>query len=111
MYTLENRLDPEHYHTLPGFTIDACVKFTELELDLFTGIEKFLLIEISIRGGISVVCHRYAKANNPLVRDSDHNTITSFRLTSMRIIYGPMSEDLTTRISHFSQKTRLSRSI
>ena len=29
-------LDPAHYYTLPGFTFDAYLKFTEQELDLFT---------------------------------------------------------------------------
>ena len=33
-------LDPAHYYTLPGFTFDACLKFTEQELDLFTDSEK-----------------------------------------------------------------------
>ena len=28
-------LDPVHYYTLPRFTFDACLKFTEQELDLF----------------------------------------------------------------------------
>ena len=42
-------------------------------MDLFTDSEKFLFIENSIHGGISVVSHRHAKANNPLVPDCDHN--------------------------------------
>ena len=72
------RLDPAHYYTLPGFTFDACLKFTEQELDLFTDSEKFLFIENSIRRGISVVSHRHAKANNPLVHDYDHNLPHSY---------------------------------
>ena len=28
-------LNPCHYYTLPGFTFDACLKFTGQELDLF----------------------------------------------------------------------------
>ena len=47
-------LDPAHYYTLPGFTFDACPKYTEQELDLFTDSEKFILIQNSIRGGFSV---------------------------------------------------------
>ena len=71
-------LDPAHYYTLPGFTFDASLKFNEQELDLFTDSEKFFFIENSIRGGISVVNHRHAKANNPLVPDYDHNTPHSY---------------------------------
>ena len=41
-------LDPAHYYPLPGFTFDACLKFTQQELDLFTDSEKFLFIENSI---------------------------------------------------------------
>ena len=52
-------LDPAHYYTLPGFTFDAFLKFTEQELALFTDSEKFLFIENSIRGGISIVSHRH----------------------------------------------------
>ena len=74
-------LDPAHYYTLPGFTIDACLKFTEQEMELFTDSEKFLFIENSIRGGISVVSHRHAKSNNPLVADYDHNSAPQLYLT------------------------------
>ena len=42
--------------------------------------EKFLFIENSIRGGISVVSHRRAKANNPLIPDYDHNSPTPISL-------------------------------
>ena len=77
---LDYGLHPAHYYALPGFTFDACLKFTDQVLDLFTDSEKFLFIENSIRGGISVVSHRHAKANNPLVPDYDHNFPTSISL-------------------------------
>ena len=41
-------LDPAHYYALPGFTFDACIKFTQQELDLFIDSKKFLFIENSI---------------------------------------------------------------
>ena len=69
-------LDPAHNYTLPGFTFDECLKFTGQELDLCTDSKKFLFIENSIRGGISVVSHRHVKANNPLIPDYDHNSST-----------------------------------
>ena len=75
---LDHGLDLAHYCTLPGFTFDACLKFTEQELDLFTDSEKFLFIENSIRGGISVVSHRHVKAINPLVSDYDRNSSHSY---------------------------------
>ena len=90
-------LDPAHYYTLPGFTFDACLKFTGQELDLFTDSEKFRFIENSIRGGISVVSHRDVKANNPLVPDYDHNCTHSYLtyLDSNNLYGGAMSEALT----------------
>ena len=50
---------------------------------------KFLFIENSIRGEISVVSHQHAKANNPLVPDYDYNSPvpTPISLTWMLIIY------------------------
>ena len=66
--------------TLPGFTFDACFKFTEQELDLFTDSEKLFFIVNSIRGGISVVCLQHAKANKSLVSDYDPNTTLIFDL-------------------------------
>ena len=70
--------DPAHYYTLLGFTFDACLKFTEQELNLFTDSEKSLFIENSIRGKISVVSHRHAKANNPIVPDYNRNSPHSY---------------------------------
>ena len=94
---LDYGLDPAHYYTLPGFTFDACLKFTEQELALFTESEKFLFIENSIRGGISVVIHRHTTANNPLIPDYDHNCPHSY-LTYLHAnnLYGEgMSEALS----------------
>ena len=71
---LDYGLDPAHYYTLPRFTFDACLRFTEQELDMFNDSEKFIFIKNSIRGEISVVSRRHAKANNPLVPDNDHNS-------------------------------------
>lgn len=44
---------------------------TGVELELFIGLEMHLFVERGMRGGISMVSKRYAKANNPLVPDYD----------------------------------------
>ena len=85
--TLDYRLDPAHYYILLGFTFDACLKCTEQELDLFTDSEKFLFIENSIHGGISVASYRHAKANNPHVPDYDHKSPTPISLIWMPITF------------------------
>ena len=91
-------LDPLNYYTLPGFTFDACLKFTGQELDLFTNSEMFLCIENAIRGGISVISHRHAKANNPIFPDYDLNSPHTFisYYDANNLYGGAMSERLAT---------------
>ena len=54
-------LDPAHYYSAPRLSWEALLKKTGIELDMH------LFIERGMRGGISMVSKRYAKANNPLV--------------------------------------------
>ena len=66
-------LDPAHYYmyTSPGLSWDALLKKTGVELELLTDYDQHLLIERGVRGGISMVSKRHAKANNPLVDGYD----------------------------------------
>ena len=66
---LENyRLDPGHYVSSPGLSWDAMLKMTGINLELITDIDQQLFIERGMRGGISIITHRYAKANNPYMK-------------------------------------------
>ena len=60
-------LDPAYYYTLPGLSWDACLKMTGQKLELLTDLNKYLMIESGIRGGISQISNRYSKANNKYV--------------------------------------------
>ena len=60
-------LDPAHYYTSPGLSWDALLKKTGICLELLTDYDMHLFIEKGLRGGISMVSKRYAKANNPRV--------------------------------------------
>ena len=60
-------LDPAHCYSAPRLSWDALLKKTGVELDLLTDLDMHLFIERGMRGGISMVSKRYAKANNPLV--------------------------------------------
>jgi len=72
------KLDPCWYYTLPGSAWDACLKITGIELELLTDINMLLLIEQSIRGGMSMISHRYAKANNKNMKDYDETKPSSY---------------------------------
>ena len=61
-------LDPLHYYTAPGLTWDAGLKFTGVTLDLITDEDKFLFVESGLRGGVSMISHRHAKANHPTLQ-------------------------------------------
>ena len=64
-------LDPAHYYTSPGLSWDALLKKTGVELELLTDYDQHLFIEKGLRGGISMVSKRYARANNPLIGGYD----------------------------------------
>ena len=66
---LENyRLDPGHYVSSPGLSWNAMLKMTGINLELITDIDQQLFIEKGMRGGISYISHRHAKANNPYMK-------------------------------------------
>ena len=58
------KLDPCHYVSTPGLSWDSMLKYTEVNLELMTDVDMHQFFERGIRGGISVITHRYAKANN-----------------------------------------------
>jgi len=62
---LENYgLDPTWYYTSSGLSWDAMLKCTKIELEFKRDHDMLLFIKKGIRGGISMVSNRYAKANN-----------------------------------------------
>ena len=71
-------LDPAHYYTSPGLSWDALLKKTGVELELFTDPKMYLFVERGMRGGISMVSKRYAKANNPYVPGYDPSKPNKF---------------------------------
>ena len=67
-------LDPAHFYTTPGLSFQVCLKMTGVKLDLFSDPEKHLFIENNIRGGVSMISNRYAKANNKYTDDGLDST-------------------------------------
>ena len=62
------RLNEIHYFLAPGLAFDAALNMIGVELEFFAEINIHLFIETSIRGGISIMSHRYASANHPCIR-------------------------------------------
>ena len=71
-------LDLAHFVSLPGLAWQACLKKTNVELELLTDYDMLLMIEEGIRGGIRHAVHRYAKANNIYMKDYDSNKESSY---------------------------------
>ena len=71
-------LDPAWYLTLPGYSWDCLLKLTNIELEQITDPDLYLFIEKGLRGGISMVSHRHAIANNPQMQNYNPEQPTSF---------------------------------
>ena len=71
-------LDPAKFYTLPNMSWQCMLKKTGVELELLTDYDQHLMVENAIRGGISMISHRYAKANNKYLPDHDPAQETSF---------------------------------
>ena len=74
----EYELDPAHFLSLPGLAWQACLKKTNIELELLTGYDMLLMVEEGIRGGICHSIHRYAKANNKYMENYNNNEELSY---------------------------------
>ena len=72
------KLDPLHYYTAPGLSWDALLKYTKIDLELLTDMDMHLFIEKGMRGGISMVSKRHAKANNPYTADYDSKITNNY---------------------------------
>ena len=74
----EYELDPAHFLSLPGLAWQACLKKTNVELELLTDYDMLLMVEEGIRGGICHSIHRYAKANNKYMKNCNNNEESSY---------------------------------
>ena len=72
------KLHPAYFLTAPGLAWWACLKKTEVELELLTDNNMLMMFEKGIRGGMCQATYRYAKANNKYMKNYDKNKESSF---------------------------------
>ena len=71
-------LDPSYFLSAPGLAWQACLKKTEVKLELLTDINMLLMIEDGIRGGICQSVHRHAKTNNKYMKNYNKSIESSY---------------------------------
>ena len=81
--------DPAHFLSLPGLAWQACLKKTNIELELLTDYDMLLMVEEGIRGGTCHSTHRYAKANNKYMENYNNNEESSYiQYLDANILFG-----------------------
>ena len=95
-YLNNYELNPADFVSLPGLAWQACLKKTNVELELITDYDMLLMIEDGIRGGICHAIQRYAKANNKYMNDYKKDKESSYiQYLDANNLYGmAMSEKL-----------------
>ena len=94
------KLDPAWYYTSPGLAWDAALRKTGVELELLSDPDMLLMVKRGIRGGISTISKRYAKANNKYMGEAYNPDQPSNFITYMDAnnLYGwAMSKKLPTQ--------------
>ena len=71
-------LDPAHFLTVPRLAWQACLKNTEVELELIIDPDMLLMVEEEIRAGMCHAIHRHAKANNKYMKNYDEEEESSY---------------------------------
>ena len=103
-------LDPVYFVSAPGLAWQACLKKTEVKLELITDYDMILMIEKGIRGGICQATHRYAKANNKYMKNYDKNIESSYieNLDANNLYGWAMSQKLPVNDFKWVKKEELS---
>ena len=63
------QLDPAHFFSAPGLAWQACLKKTDVKLELLTDPDMLLMVEKGFRGGICHAILTYAKVNNKYMKN------------------------------------------
>ena len=104
-----SELDPAHFLSAPGLAWQACLKKTDVKLELLTDFDMLLMVEKGIRGGICHAVHRYAKASNKYMKNYDEKEESSYiQYLDANNLYGwAMSQKLP--VNGFKWKKNMSK--
>ncbi|KAK3107269.1 hypothetical protein FSP39_010803 [Pinctada imbricata] len=82
-------LDPAHFFSCPGLAWQSALKMTQCQLELLTDSTQYLFLEKGIRGGVSTVTKRFARANNKEMEDYDVSQTSNYLfLVDCNNLYG-----------------------
>jgi len=100
-------LDPCWYFTTPGLAWDSCLKKTDVKLELLNDVVMLLMFEKGIRGRVSMIPKRYAKANDKYMKDFNLEEESKFiQFLDANNLYGwAMSQPLP--VSNFKWMTEI----
>jgi len=71
-------LDPSHYMSLPAIGFDAMLKMTGVQIEKITDQDIYNFVFNNLRGGITTISQRMAKANNPYLLEYDETQPTTY---------------------------------
>ena len=80
------KLDPAHYFTNPGLSLDAMLKMTGIKLKLMSDVDQFQFIEKGMCSGISYIANRYGGANTKYMSNHNPEEASSISCIWMTII-------------------------
>ena len=92
-------LEPVHFYTAPSLSWSAGLKLTKAKLEIPLDVNMHLFIDSGLRGGISMVCDAFARANNKYLKEYyDPSSLQSFLMfVDANNLYGwAMSQMLPT---------------
>ena len=68
-----SELDPAHFLSASGLVWQACLKKTEVNLELLSNAGMLLMVEKGIRGGMCHAVYKYANVNNKDMKNYNKN--------------------------------------
>ena len=71
-------LEPCYFVSAPRLSWEACLKLTNVKLELLTDIDMLLMFEKGIKGGNSQAMHDHAKSNNKYMKSYDKKVTSSY---------------------------------